>query len=203
MKLYEAARAPSPRRVRIFLAEKGISLPTQQVDLGALEQFSDAYAAVNPFRQVPVLELDDGTRITESVAICRYLDELHPAPPLFGTTALERAKVEMWTRRLDLLLYTPIAQVFRHTSPGMAEREKPQIAEWAEVNRGRVADDLRVIDGELGDQPFITGERFSIADISGLMALDFLRAARLTVPEELTRVRRWHAALASRPSAVP
>ena len=202
MKLYETERAPNPRRVRIFLAEKGLSIPRQQVKLGELEHFSDAYAAINPFRQVPVLELDDGTRISESVAICRYLEELHPEPPLFGTTALERAQVEMWTRRLDMLLFNAIAQVFRHTSPGMANREKPQIPEWAEANRGRVMRLLEIIDGELGERPFIAGSRFSFADISGLVALDFLRAAHLSVPEELQQVRRWHAALAARPGAV-
>jgi glutathione S-transferase len=202
MKLYETARAPNPRRVRIFLAEKGLSVPSQEVDLGGLEHWSDAYTAINPFQQVPVLELDDGTRIAESVAICRYFEELHPEPPLFGVGALGRALVEMWSRRIEHLLFYAITQVFRHTSPGMAKRENPQIPQWAEVNRGRVLRLLQIIDDELGEREFIAGA-FSIADISGLVALDFLRAARMSVPEELTRVRRWHAALAARPSAVP
>lgn len=200
MKLYETARAPNPRRVRIFLAEKGLSVPTQEVDLGGLEHWTEAYAAINSFRQVPVLELDDGTRISESVAICRYFEELHPKPPLFGLGALERAQVEMWSRRIEFLLFFAITQVFRHTSPGMAKRESPQIPEWAEVNRGRVTRFLEILDHELEGRAFVAGN-FSIADISGLVALDFLRAARLSVPEGLGEVRRWHAALAARPSA--
>jgi glutathione S-transferase len=201
MKLYDTERAPNPRRTRIYLAEKGLSVPRQPVDLGGLEHLSDEFGAINPFRLVPVLELDDGTRISESMAICRYFEELHPAPPLFGTGALERSLVEMWCRRIDMILLVAVAQVFRHTSPGMAKREKPQIAEWAEVNRGRVARFLAALEGELGERPFIAGERFTMGDICGLVALDFMRAARLSVPDELVRVRRWHAALAARPSA--
>jgi len=203
MKLYDTEHAPNPRRVRIFLAEKGITVPRQNVDLIGREHFSDDFAAINPFRQVPVLELDDGTRLTESAAICRYFEELHPEPPLFGTTPLERAQVEMWSRRIDFLLFTAIAQAFRHASRGMAVLENLQIAEWAEVNRDRALSFLRTLEGELHGEPFLVGGRFSMADISGLVALDFLRAARLQVPEELTRVRQWHAGLAARPSAVP
>ena len=137
MKLYNSNLAPNPRRVRIFLAEKGVTAPTVDVDLARLEQKSQAFSALNPFQGVPALELDDGTIIAESVAICRYIEELHPDPPLFGVGALERAMVEMWQRRLELHLFFPIAQAFRHSHPAMKAMETPQIAQWAEVNKGR------------------------------------------------------------------
>jgi glutathione S-transferase len=201
MKLYNANLAPNPRRVRIFLAEKGVAMPTVEVDLARLEQKSAAFAALNPFQRVPALELDDGTIIAESVAICRYIEELHPDPPLFGVGALERAMVEMWQRRLELNLFFPIVQAFRHSHPAMKAMERPQIKEWAEANKPRAVAAMARVDEALGERPFIAGERFSIADITGLVALDFTRAARIAIPEEFARLRRWRDALAARPSA--
>ena len=127
MKLYDRDRAPNPRRVRIFLAEKGITLPMEQVDLGALAQMSADYAAINPLKRVPALVLDDGTVLTESIAICRYFEALKPDPPLFGRGALELARVEMWNRRLELHLLFPVSHVFRNSHPAMKEMEVPQV----------------------------------------------------------------------------
>jgi glutathione S-transferase len=201
MKLYDGGRAPNPRRVRIFLAEKGIAVPLAPVDMGKLEHKSAAYAAVNPLRRLPALELDDGTVLTESIAICRYFEELQPEPVLFGQGALEKAQVEMWNRRIEMHLFQPVSHVFRHTHPAMKEMEIPQVPDWAEANRPRVVDFLGLLDHELNDRPFVVGERYSVADITGLVAVDFMKPAKLTVPEEFTHVRRWHAEISARPSA--
>ena len=201
MKLYDGGRAPSPRRVRIFLAEKGITLPLEPVDLGGFQHKSPAYAAVNPLQRVPALELDDGTVLTESVAICRYFEELQPEPALFGRSALEKARIEMWNRRLELHLYQTVQHVFRHTHPAMAEMEVPQVPAWAEANKPRVEEFLRFLDGELKMRPFVAGDTYSVADITGLVAVDLMKPAKLTVPEEMVHVRRWHAEISARPSA--
>jgi glutathione S-transferase len=201
MKLYDGGRAPNPRRVRIFLAEKGISLPLEPVDLGSLQHKSPAYAAVNPLQRVPALELDDGTVLTESIAICRYFEELQPEPALFGRGALEKAKIEMWNRRLELNFFSPVSQVFRHTHPAMAEMEQPQVPAWADANRPRIADFLVVLDRELQGRRFAAGDSYSVADITGLVAVDLMKPAKLTLPDGLTNVLRWQAEISTRPSA--
>jgi len=131
VKLYDSAFAPNPRRVRIFLAEKGLSVPVVPVDLGKLEQKTAEYAALNPLQRIPSLELDSGEILTESVAICRYFEEMQPNPPLFGRDAIERARVEMWQRRIELSFFLPIVFAFRHSHPAMVDMEQPQIAAWA------------------------------------------------------------------------
>jgi glutathione S-transferase len=201
MKLYDGGRAPNPRRTRIFLAEKGVTLPMEQVDLGALEQKSPAYAAINPLKRVPALVLDDGTVITESIAICRYFEALRPDPPLFGRGALETACVEMWNRRLELHLLFPISHVFRNSHPAMKEMEVPQVPAWAEANKPRILEFIGLLDTELKDRPFVAGDAFTVADITGLVAVDFMKPAKLAVPEELENLKRWHADIAARPSA--
>lgn len=201
MKLYNSNFAPNPRRVRIFLAEKGVSIPRVEVDLAKLEHKTPEFSALNPFQTIPVLELDDGTMISESIAICRYVEELYPAPNLFGATPLERATVEMWQRRVEWCLLLPIAQVFRHTHPHMAKMEEPQVADWAAANRPRALRNLRIFDGVLSDRPFIAGDRFTVADITGLVALDFTRPARIAIPAEFVHLNRWRNELTARPSA--
>ena len=201
MKLYNSNFAPNPRRVRIFLAEKGLSIPRVEVDLGKLEHKSAEFSALNPFQTIPVLELDDGTKISESIAICRYIEELHPEPNLFGATPLERATVEMWQRRVELHLMLPIAQVMRHSHPHMAQMEDPQVPDWAAANRPRALRNMLIFDGVLADRPFIAGDRFTVADITGLVALDFTRPARILIPAELAHLNRWRNTLAARPSA--
>jgi glutathione S-transferase len=201
MKLYDGGRAPNPRRVRIFLAEKGVSVPLEPVDLGAKAHKSEAFTALNPLQRVPVLVLDDGTVLTESIAICRYFEGLYPEPALFGRDPKSVALIEMWQRRLELNLYAAVQAVFRHLHPGMKEMEIPQIPEWAEANKPRVLEFLALLDRELQNRPFIAGEAFSVADITGLVTLDFLKPAKLTIPPEFTQVVRWHRDLAARPSA--
>ncbi|RVC64348.1 MULTISPECIES: glutathione S-transferase [unclassified Mesorhizobium] len=201
MKLFDGGRAPNPRRVRVFLAEKGIEVPLVPVDMGALEHKQQAVSSRNPLQRLPVLELDDGTIITESVAICRYFEELNPEPPLFGQGALGKAKVEMWQRRIELNLLSSVAQAFRHIHPAMKEWEVPQVPEWGEANKPKAVEFLKLLDAELAQREFAAGDSFSIADITGLIAIDFMKPARIRVPEECTNVLRWHAAISSRPSA--
>ncbi|MFO7297353.1 MAG: glutathione S-transferase [Proteobacteria bacterium] len=201
MKIIDQPRAPNPRRVRIFLAEKGITVPFEQVDLAKMEHRSPEFTAMNPLQQVPVLVLDDGTTITESVAICRYFEELHPEPPLFGEDTMSRVMVEMWQRRMEIGLFFPIGAVFRHSHPAMAELEKPQVKEWAEINRPRVLKMLSFLDQELGQRRYIAGDKFTIADITALVAIDFMKPAKIERPAELKNIARWYEEVSSRPSA--
>jgi glutathione S-transferase len=201
MKLYNSNLAPSPRRVRIFLAEKAISIPRVEVDLGKLEHKAPEFLALNPFQTIPILELDDGTRIAESIAICRYIEALWPEPNLFGLTPVEQGTIEMWQRQLEWRLLLPIAQVLRHTHPRMAEMETPQVPDWAAANRPRALKAMAIVDETLRGRPFIAGDRFTVADITGLVALDFAKSARITIPPELVYLNRWHETLKARPSA--
>lgn len=201
MKLYDGGRAPNPRRVRVFLAEKGIEVPQVEVDMGEFGHKSAEVTARNPLQRLPILELDDGTVLTETVAICRYFEELHPEPALFGTGALGKAQVEMWQRRMELHLLMPVAHAFRHIHPAMKGWEVPQIAEWGEANKTKATDFLRILDSHFADAEFAAGDAFSIADITGMIAIDFTKPARIELPEGLTHVRRWYAALKARPSA--
>src|ERR1700723_3035814 len=155
MILYDGGRSPNPRRVRIFLAEKGITVATEQVDLGQLQQRSDAYSAINPMQRVPALVLDDGTVIAESIAICRYFEALQPDPPLFGRGALDIALVEMWNRRTELHLLFHVASVFQHLHPAMKQMVTPQVPEWGEANKPRVMAFLHFLDGELKNRAYV------------------------------------------------
>lgn len=201
MKLYDGGRAPNPRRVRIFLAEKAISVPLEPVDLGGLQHRSAAYTAVNPLQRLPALELDDGTVLTESIAICRYFEEIQPEPALFGRDALEKALIEMWNRRMELNFFSPVSHVFRNTHPAMKEMEQPQVPAWAEANKPRIMHFLQFLDRELKERRFAAGDSYSVADITGLVAVDLMKPAKLGVPEELGNVLRWHSDISSRPSA--
>ena len=201
MKLYDGGRAPNPRRTRVFLAEKAIKLPLVEVDLGAMEHMSAAYAAVNPLKRLPALVLDDGTVITESIAICRYFEALRPEPALFGRGAPEIARIEMWNRRLELHLLFPVSHVFRNSHPAMKEMEVPQVPAWAEANKPRILEFIKVVDDELKDCRFIAGDAFTVDDITGLVAIDFMKPAKLAVPDELKHLKRWHAEISARPSA--
>jgi glutathione S-transferase len=201
MKLYDGGRAPNPRRVRIFLAEKGISIPAEQINLGALQQRSEAYTAINPMQRVPALVLDDGTVIAESIAICRYFEALQPEPPLFGAGALNSALVEMWNRRAELHLLFPVAAIFQHLHPAMKVMVDPQVPAWGEANQLRAFAFLEFLDGELKNRPYIAGNNYTVADITALVAVDFMRVSKLAVPANLGNVRRWHQDVSGRPSA--
>ena len=201
MKLYDGGRAPNPRRVKIFLAEKGLTVPMEQVDLGKLAHKKPEYAAINPLQRVPALQLDDGTIITESIAICRYFEQLHPEPALFGTGPKDMASVEMWERRIEFHLLAPISHIFRNSHPAMKEMEVPQVPAWAEANKPRIMDFLALLDRELGSRRYIVGERYTVADITGMIAVDFLKPAKLEVSPALTNLKRWHSEVSARPSA--
>lgn len=201
MRILETRQAPNPRRVRIFLAEKGISIPYEELDLmkGALK--SESFTALNRLQRVPVLVLDDGTAISETMAICRYFEEITPDPSLFGKGALGRATVEMWNRRMELGLMTHVSQAFRHLHPAMAHLEVPQVKEWGEANKAKAIEVLTVLDGQLGHSRFVAGDAYSVADITALVAIDFMRPARLQRPPEMKNIERWYNEVSSRPSA--
>jgi glutathione S-transferase len=201
MKILQTRMAPNPRRVRIFLAEKGLQIPFEEIDLmrGALK--GEQFTALNPLQRVPVLVLEDGTAIAESMAICRYFEETNPEPPLFGQGALERALVEMWNRRMELQLLFSVAQAFRHLHPAMASLEVPQVQAWGEANKPRALEMLQILDGQLQRHPFVAGGRYSVADITALVAIDFMKPARIERPASLANVARWYKEVAARPSA--
>ncbi|MBA8902121.1 glutathione S-transferase [Phyllobacterium sp. T1293] len=201
MKLYDGGRAPNPRRARIFLAEKGIEVPLVPIDMGAMGHRCAELTALNPLQRLPVLELDDGTVIAESVAISRYFEELYPEPALFGRGALGKALVEMWQRRVEFNLLATVASAFRHIHPAMVEWEVPQIPEWGEANKPKAIAFLDVLDKQLETNEFIAGNEYSIADITALVAIDFFKPARIQLPDYVTHVRRWHEAVSNRPSA--
>lgn len=201
MKLYDGGWAPNPRRVRVFLAEKGIDVPLVPIDMGAMGHKSDEVTSRNPLQRLPILELDDGTILTESVAICRYFEEVQPDPPLFGTGAVGRAVVEMWQRRVELHFLGSVAAAFRHIHPAMKTWEVPQIAEWGEANKPKAVEFMRLLDKELAGRAFIAGDIYSIADITGMIAVDFMKPARIAIPEELGNLARWYNEVSSRPSA--
>ncbi len=201
MKIIEQPGAPNPRRVKLFVAEKGLDIPYEVVELNKAEHLTEEFKSLNPVQRVPVLVLDDGTAISETVAICRYLEGLHPEPNLMGRTPLELATIEMWSRRMELGLMFHIAQCFRHSHPAMAALEKPQIAEWAEANKPRAMHYLGVLNDALGEQAFVAGDRYTIADITALVAIDFMKPARLKVPDEHSYIKRWYEEVAQRPSS--
>jgi glutathione S-transferase len=200
MKLYVSGRTPNPRRVSVFLAEKGLHIERVDLDIMKEEHKDAGFVAMNPWQRVPVLVLDDGTAICESIAICRYVEALHPMPPLFGTTPTSQALIEMWNRRLELNLLAQIAAIFRHSHPAMAHLEVPQVPAWAQANRPKVDESLAILDRELANREFIAGDTYSVADITGLIALDFMKPVKLTIPDGLDHIRRWHETLRARPS---
>ena len=192
--------APNPRRVRIFAAEKGIELSSKEVSIPKREQKAPDYVAKNPRGQTPILELDDGTVIAESVAIMRYLEAEHPDPPLFGTTAREIAEIEMWNRRVEMILMPAIAAVWVHTHPFTAALPGRNV-EWGESNRPRVAEGMRFFDGSLEGREYLAGSAFSAADILLLTTVDFAKFIGLEMPSECANLLRWHERVSARPSA--
>jgi glutathione S-transferase len=200
MKLYDFTMAPNPRRVRIFLAEKGIQVPTVQVDLASGENRKPEFLAKNPMGTLPVLELDDGTYLAESVAICRYFEEQKPNPPLMGIDHKDRAIVEMWQRRMELEIFSPIAQAFRNTSDFFKGRI-PQVPEWGKVCKEAALKRLEWLDKELAKRPFIAGQRYTIADITALVGIDFGRLSAIRIAPEQANLARWYKEVSSRPSA--
>lgn len=199
MKIIETRTAPNARRVRIFLAEKSIEVEREHRDLDTLRQ--PDFTRLNPYQRVPILILDDGSVIAETIAICRYFEDLHPEPALFGRGAAGRAGVEMWHRRIEFGLYLFVQAAFRHLHPSMVELERPQIAAWGEANKAKAIDALALLDQQLAVSRFIAGDEFSVADITALVIIDFMRPARIARPPELVNVERWYREVAARPSA--
>lgn len=200
MKLYDGGRAPNPRRVRIFFAEKGVPLPELiPIDIARKEHRTPEFTRINPSQRLPVLLLDDGTALAETMAICRYVEGLHPAPALFGAAPKDAALIEMWNRRIELGLFSSVAAVFRHSHPSMAELED-QVPEWAEANREMIDDHLMLLELQLSANRFICGEELTVADITAGIAVDFMKPSRIALPEEFVHVRRWHGELSARPS---
>jgi len=201
VKLYgEDNPAPNPRRVRIFLAEKGLTLEQERVPLSARAHKADDFLEKNSLGQVPVLELDDGTFLSESVSICRFLEGLHPQPPLFGETAREQATIDMWIRRIEFQLMAPIAHIWRHTHP-LTAGLLTQYKDFGESNRAHADRIYRWLDGELADKAFIAGPTYSMADIVAVTTADFGRMIGVSIPEDCGYVLAWLDRVAERPSA--
>ncbi|MGO9062283.1 MAG: glutathione S-transferase family protein [Candidatus Binataceae bacterium] len=201
MKLYNHSVAPSPRRVRIFAAEKGIKLNLVEVDLLAGQNRTPEFLAKNPSGGVPVLELDDGSYLPESVAICRYLEGLHPEPNLFGHDLREQVEIEMWNRRMEDELFGSIGNVIRHTSP-IFKGLFTQFPDYGEAQRPAVSQRLERMDRELRGREFVAGSRFTIADITALVAIDIGRVmANIAIDPALSDLTHWHRAVSNRPSA--
>jgi len=201
MKLYNHSLAPNPRRVRIFAAEKGINLTLEDVDILAGQSRTPEFLAKNSSGGVPVLELDDGSHLSESVAICRYLEGLHPEPNLLGRDLGEQADIERWNRRMELELFAAIGRTVQNTSPIFQGRFK-QFPEYGEAQRAVVYQRLERMDRELNGHQFVAGDRFTIADITALVAIDIGgRLADIKIVPELAHLTRWHNAVSKRPSA--
>jgi len=206
MKLYnEADPAPNPRRVRIFLKEKGIDIELVPTPLMQRAHKSPEHLARNPLGQVPVLELGDGSCLSESVSICRYLEELHPEPNLFGRDAKERAFIDMWIRRVEFRLMMPLTQIWVHTHPFTAAVAKQsfgqQFKEFGEANRKPFDAACRMFDGELGGRGFIASERYTMADIVAQTTFDFARFIGVDIPEDCKHLAAWYARVGERSSA--
>lgn len=207
MRLYDCRTAPSPRRVRVFLAEKGIDLETVQVDLGSGEQFGEAFRRINPDCVVPVLQLDDGECISEVLAICSYLEELHPEPSMFGQSPEEHATVLMWNAKVEQQGLWAMADAFRNSAKALTNNALPgpdaypQIPELAERGRQRVRQFMLRLDERLADNEHIAGDFFSIADISAMVFVDFAAWIKIALPDGAENLSRWYNAVSGRPSA--
>jgi glutathione S-transferase len=208
MKFYDCSTAPSPRRVRIFLKEKGIELPTVQVDLRNKEQMSDAFRKINPYCTVPVLELDDGTRLTSTQGVWRYLEETHPEPPLMGRDAKEKALVADLDWRMEMEGFMAAGEALRNSVPGMKDRAitgpvgYPQIPELAERGRARLQQFFGTLDAILADRAFVAGANYSVADITAFVSVDFAGWVKLKIPDGAKNLQRWYEAVKARPGSV-
>lgn len=200
MKLFDLRAGMNPRRVRIFLAEKGIDIPRVEVDMLAGENRKPAFLAMNPMGTMPVLELDDGAHLAESVSICRYFEELYPDPPLFGTSTLDRARVDMWTRRMEFELARPITVAFTHTSPFWAGRRR-QVPAAGELAREMANTTMGWLDDELSQRPFIAGDSYTMADIVAQCAFVLGKSTGTPIPPERRNLQRWYQDVTQRPSA--
>jgi len=207
LKFYDCKTAPSPRRVRIFAAEKGIELDTVQVDLASGEQFGDAFRALNPDCVVPVLQLDDGALITEVLAICQYLEEIQPQPVLIGATAEERARSVMWATKVEHQGLAAARDAFRNSAKGLkghaltGPTDYEQIPELAERGRKQLAVFFDRLEQQLSENEFVAGSFYSIADITAMVLVDFSAWIKVAIPDGAEHLGRWYKAVSARPSA--
>jgi glutathione S-transferase len=200
--LYNAPNpAPNPRRVRIYLAEKGLSVATSDLSIVKREHKSPEFLAKYPQGQLPVLALDDGRIIGESIAICRYFEALNPDPPLFGTDALSIAETDMWIRRIEFMLMNPVAHIWMHTHPFTAQVVVPQFTDFGESNRPKANAAMQRLDDVLKRRAYLAGDAYSMADIVLLTTIDFAAFIGVPMPEEMIALRDWHARVSARPSA--
>jgi glutathione S-transferase len=204
--LYDCATAPSPRRARILLAEKGVAHETVPVDLRSGEQFGEAYRALNPQCTVPALRTEEGVVLTDNAGIAAYLEARYPQPAVLGTTPLEKGEIASWNSRIEFEGLVAIMDALRNGSPAMANRalpgpvDYPQIPELAQRGLARVQQFFTMLDARLAGREFVAADRFSIADITAVVAVDFMKPAKIAVPEGLTRLRSWHAQVSARPA---
>lgn len=201
MKLYEFEAFPNPRRVRMFLAEKAIEVERQQIDVPAGEHREADFLEKNPYAEVPTLELDDGSCISETIAICRYFEARQPEPALMGEDSKTQAEIEMWQRRIEATLLGSTAHYFHHATEGLGEPDRYRNPSWGERSRENAIAAIHRLDDELCRRPFVAGESFSVADITALCAIDFANAVGIETPPGLEHLARWHATVSSRPSA--
>ena len=197
--LFDQPRAPNPRRVNVFLAEKGVDFERHHLNLMEGAHKAPEYLRKAGIPQVPALELEDGTVLTESQAICRYVEALHPEPNMMGGNPLEIALIDMWQRRVEVGLFAAVGAAFRHLNPNMAVLED-QCPDWGEINRRRIPGQLERLDARLAESPWIAAERFTVADITAIVAIDFMRVIREPVPEGLPNLAAWIERVRARPS---
>jgi glutathione S-transferase len=208
MKFYDCATAPSPRRVRLFLAEKGIDVESHEIDLRSGEQFSDSFRNLNPDCTVPVLELDDGTALTEIIAICQYLEDLHPEPRIMGRDAKEKALVLMWNAKVEQQGLAAIAEAFRNSAKGFRNRaltgpiDIAQLPELVERGLARATQFFDRLDAHLADQPYLAGENFTLADITGFVAVEFAAWLKIGIGDRQVNLQRWFDEVKQRPAMV-
>lgn len=200
MKLYDDTRAPNPRRVRIYLAEKGISVPLEPISVMERQNRTDDFRKKNSLQQIPVLELDDGTCIAETLAICRYFEVENPEPPLFGRTALEQAQVEMWNRRIEFQLLATVGAYWRNCHE-LTKSLEGRIAEAGEQGRKRAAFILNWLNEDMAGRDYIAGDSFTVADITALCVIDFAAFVGIGIPGSAANLNAWHARVSARPSA--
>ena len=200
MKLYDLKAGLNPRRVRIFLAEKGIAIPTVEIDMMGGENKAETFLAKNPMGTMPVLEFDDGSYLAESIAICRYFEELHPDPPLFGRDSLERARIEMWNRRMELEIQRPIQDVFINTAP-MWKTRRQQVPEYGRVMQAQVLERMAWLNRVLATRRYIAGDSYTVADITAQCAFLLGKHTGTPIPEDMTDLLRWYDEVTSRPTA--
>jgi glutathione S-transferase len=207
MRLFDCSTAPSPRRVRFFAAEKNLELELVPIDLGSGEQFSADFRAVNPDCVVPALELDDGTCLSEVVAICQYLEEIHPEPSLFGDTAIERATAVMWNAKVEQQGLWAVADAYRNFAKGLKGHALPgpdkyeQIPELVARSRSRVLSFFKILDARLAENEFLAGDRFTIADVTAVVMIDFAARIKIGIDDDAANLQRWYASVSARPSA--